>query len=169
MKKNKIKWTKNEDLASINYHIEWISDETFKARIKDHLIWAITKAWKYLYLSNTAKVSSIMLNASIPIFVAISGKHPDLDIAVIVVSSLLLIITSSSVNLKFQELWKQFRITSEEYKAECITAYMSVGQFENLTLSEREKLLCINLNQFFYTSLNAWNETYKENPLKNLK
>jgi len=157
----------HEDLASIDYHVNWITDETFKARVKDHLIWAITKAWKYLSFTNAAKIVSIVLNASIPIFVAISKNIPDLDILVIIVSSLLLVITSSSINLKFQELWKQFRVTTENYKSECMKAYMSIGQYAGLAQEEKERLLCVELDRIFYVALNGWNEIYKENPLKN--
>lgn len=156
------KWSKKEEINSIEYHINWITNEVLKDRIRDNLIWVISKAWKYLICTNVSKISTILLNASIPIIMALARNTSKYNLAVTIISSALLVITSASTTLKFQELWKQFRIVSENYKSECIKAYMSIDNYNNLSQDEKEKMLCNKLEVYFKDCLNNWEKIYEK-------
>lgn len=71
----------------------------------------------------------IVLSALTPVLVAMDLSKYNLDIIVIIVSSLVAILTSGLKTFQYQELWANYRATSEQLKPEIHYYNFNVGPY----------------------------------------
>jgi hypothetical protein len=71
----------------------------------------------------------IILSAMTPILAALDGKWFSLQIAVIAVSAIVAILTTSLKTFQYQELWVNYRATHEQLKPEIHYYEFAVGPY----------------------------------------
>ena len=73
----------------------------------------------------------IVLSAATPVIAALDDKWVDLQIPVVIISSIVAILTAGLKTFQYQELWVKYRTTNELLKPEIHYYNFGVGPYED--------------------------------------
>jgi hypothetical protein len=97
----------------------------------------------------------IVLSALTPVLAALDGKWFSLQIAVIIVSAIVAILTTGLKTFQYQELWVTYRATQEQLKSEIHYYNFNAGPY-NVPDTDKETLFVTRVEAILDKERQGW-------------
>ena len=104
-------------------------DEYVEKRYKDQMAYYSKASSKNQKNYRTFQWVLIVLSAATPVIAALDDKWIDLQIPVVIISSIVAILTAGLKTFQYQELWVKYRTTNELLKPEIHYYHFDVGPY----------------------------------------
>jgi hypothetical protein len=110
----------------------------------------------------------IVLSAITPILAALDGKWFSLQIAVVIISAVVAILTTGLKTFQYQELWVNYRATNEQLKPEIHYYNFNVGPYGAAGI-DKESLFITRVETILDKEHQGWPPAKKIREDRNLK
>lgn len=138
-----------EELQTIKTFTDPIQNTIIKDRVYDTLKWNIRKSTYYKRLFYILSITSLILNASIPII----NQMENQNIKVTIISSIIFTITSIMTLINFKDVWYRYRLAAEMIKSECMFFNGKLGIYQG---EDREKVFICKLEDIITDERSHW-------------
>ena len=110
----------------------------------------------------------IVLSAITPVLAALIGSWPGLQIAVVIISAVVAILTTGLKTFQYQELWVNYRATNEQLKPEIHYYNFNVGPYGAAGI-DKESLFITRVETILDKERQGWPPAKKIREDRNLK
>jgi hypothetical protein len=157
------KWNFRVEAESLSHFYSWIKHPSRQARVRDNMHWAFAKARRYLRLHSGLLLVGIVLNASIPVLIAMAGCPILYTVTITLASFAAAVILAAAEGLHVRQMWKYYREALEFAKRECSLAESRIDHYQDLSQEETERQLIGNCERYLVEhALPGWRTINKD-------